>query len=421
MKPKPTPLVHFPKRFYWGVSTSAHQVEGGNHNQWSVWELQNAQVLAEQAKYQTPHMPAWEKVEAEATNPSNYISGRASDHYNRYQEDFACIKALNMNASRFGIEWSRVEPQEGKWNAEAIQHYRDYLRALKAKNIEPFVTLWHWTMPVWFAQKGGFAKRRNIKYFVRFAEKVFEELGREFRYVITINEPEVYMAKSYALGEWPPQKQSKWLSLCVYINLASAHNKVHKLARRTSRKFIVGLAKNCAHHYAGDNAWLSKYSAAIATWAADYFFLHFVRRRLDFIGLNYYFSNRYYGYRVHNPNQDVSDVGWDMQPQHIQFVLERLHAKYKIPIIVTENGCADRDDEFRQWWIMQTLVAMHKALQNGVRLEGYLHWSLTDNFEWAMGFWPRFGLVAIDYQTQTRHIRPSARWFGKVIKQMRGL
>lgn len=418
MKQNPTPF-NFPKRFYWGASTAAHQVEGGNHNDWSVWELENAKVLANQAEYRHSSLPKWEEVKAEAGDPNNYISGRAVDHYNRYEEDFKIIKDLNMNAFRFSIEWSRIEPEEGRWNAEAIEHYRDYLRALHKRNIEPFVTLWHWTMPTWFVKKGGFEKRRNIKYFVRFAQKVFEELGREFRYVITINEPDTYMALSYVMGSRPPMKQVKLQAVWVYLNLAAAHRRVYKLAKSTSRKLSVGMAKLSDHQYAGDDAVVSKWSAALATWGADHFFLNRIKRHLDFLGVNYYFSNRFYGYKIHNPNEVVSDIGSDMQPQDIQFVLERLHKKYNLPLIVTENGCADRDDEYRKWWLMQTLLGMNKALQNGVQLEGYLHWSLLDNFEWDYGFWPRFGLVAVDRKTMQRTVRPSAIWFAQTINKLK--
>lgn len=412
-------LLNFPKRFLWGASTAAHQVEGGNHNQWSVWELENARALAEQAKYQAKYLPKWDEIKDEVTDPDNYVSGRGVDHYNQYEKDFAALKKLNMNAFRFSIEWSRIEPEEGAWNAKAIAHYRDYLRALNKNKIEPIVTLWHWTMPVWFTDMGGFEKAANVKYFVRFCEKVLQELGREFRYIITINEPETYISKSYILGEWPPQHQSKIQGLRVYLNLINAHKKVYALAHQTSRKYIVGLAKTSAHQYAGDSAIISKLAAEVATWGADNFILNRVKKQLDFIGVNYYFTNRYYGYMVHNPDQKVNDLGWDMQPQNIQLVLERLYDKYGIPIIVTENGCADQDDEYRKWWITQTLIAMHKALQNGVRLEGYLHWSLLDNFEWASGYWPKFGLLEVDRKTMKRTARPSAVWFAQTLDKIR--
>ncbi len=418
MSKKPLPLL-FPKRFFWGVSTSAHQVEGGTHNQWTVWELENARTLAQQAPYQAKYLPKWDEIKPEATDPSNYVSAQAVDHLHKYEQDFAVVKAMNMNAFRFSIEWSRIEPEEGTWSVEAIQHYKAYLQSLQKKGIEPFVTLWHWTMPEWFVKKGGFEKRANIKYFVRFAEKVIDELGKDFRYVITINEPDTYIAQGYIVGNWPPQQQHKLTALWVYLNLARAHRQVYDMVKRKSRKFIIGLSKNSVHQYPGDETWLSKVSAKVSTWGADNFFLNRVKRKLDFIGVNYYFTNRFLGYKVHNENEKLSDLGWDMQPQNIEHVLTRLWNKYKLPIIVTENGVADRDDEHRKWWISQTLIAMHKALQQGVKLEGYLHWSLLDNFEWSSGFWPRFGLLAVDRKTKKRIPRESAKWFAKLLKQIR--
>jgi len=418
-KPQPQLPLNFPKHFLWGASSSAHQVEGGNHNQWSVWELENAKVLAETAKYQANYLPKWDEIKPEATDPKNYVSGKATDHYNLYEEDFALLKKLNMNAWRFSLEWSRIEPEEGVWNAEAIEHYRRYMQRLKALGIEPVVTLWHWTQPLWFEQKGGFTKRKNIQYFVRFAQKIFEELGRDFRYVITLNEIEVYVGKGFITADWPPQKRSKWTGFWTLIHLISAHKKVYKLAKAAGRKYQISIAKNSAYHYAGDDAWLSRLTASVIKYAEDTFILRRVRKHMDFVGLNYYFSNRYYGSREHNPNEQVSDLGWDMQPANIEFVLKDIADRYNLPIIITENGVADRDDEHRKWWIMQTLLAVNRAMQAGVHINGYLHWSLTDNFEWSSGFWPRFGLAAVDYATKKRTLRPSAIWFGKVISKLR--
>jgi beta-glucosidase len=157
----------------------------------------------------------------------------------------------------------------------------------------------------------------------------------------------------------------------------------------------------------------------VLQYLKDDYFLKKVVKQCDWLGVNYYFSDRVYGYRVHNPDQRLSDMGWDLSPENIQFALERLHEKYKLPIIITENGLADSQDTQRQWWITQTLMAMQKAMANGVQLEGYLHWSLLDNFEWDKGKWPRFGLVAVDYKTGQRTLRPSAVWFGKIIKYIR--
>ncbi len=417
MKPK----YKFPKKFLWGASTSAHQVEGGNHNQWSVWELKNARSLANQAKYQLKDLPIWPEIKNEATNPSNYVSGRAIDHYHRYEDDFDLLVALNMNSFRFSIEWSRIEPREGEWNEAEIEHYRDYLKALQVRGIEPLVTMFHWTMPVWFDEMGGFEKHRNIRYFVRFCEKVFDELGDLFRYVCTFNEPEVYVAFGWLHeGEWPPSKKGQYLlGYWTYRNISSAHNLVYRMAHKKVPHLRLATTKNVAHHYLGDNKLSSRLSRWFTMYMEDYLYFNRIKRHMDWMGVNYYFSNRYLAGNVHNENDHIQDLGWEMKPDDLEHVLERLYRKYRKPIMITECGVADRNDQYRKWWIAHTINAVHNAIHNGVKVQGYCHWSLLDNFEWAYGKWPRFGLVAVDYRTMERTPRSSALWFGKVIKNLR--
>lgn len=411
--------LKFPKKFLWGAATSAHQVEGGTHNQWSVWELENAKSLAAQSEYHFGELDSWSENKEEAKNPETYVSGKSTDHYNRYEADFDLLKKMNMNSLRFSVEWSRVEPQEGAWNVEALEHYKAYVAELRRRGIEPVLTLFHFTLPVWFAALGGFEKRGNASYFVRFAEKIVRELGMDIRYVITINEPEVYAFESYMQGYWPPNVTSKLMARRVLNNLARAHNQAAAAIHGINRRYRVSIAKNSPYVYAGDDALLSRKYADFLQYARDDYFLKKVVKSCDFLGVNYYFSDRTYGYRVHNPDERVSDLGWDLSPANIQQTLERLHEKYKLPILITENGLADREDVDRRWWIAQTLVGMQKAMDNGVQLEGYLHWSLLDNFEWDKGKWPRFGLAAVNYDTLERTLRPSAIWFGKVIKNLR--
>ena len=421
MQSKSDTKLIFPKRFLWGAATAAHQVEGGNHNQWSVWELENAKAKAAQAEYHIRDYPSWDAIKDQAKNPNNYVSGALANHYVCYEEDFDLLKKMNMNAYRFSVEWSRIEPQEGAWNPEAIAHYKEYVAALKKRNIEPVVTLFHFTLPVWFTEKGGFEKRANVKYFTRFAEKIISELGTNVRLIITINEPEIYAAESYLHNNWPPAQSSRVTWWKVINNLAYAHRQAGAVIHRLNRRYKVSIAKNSNFFYAGDDAWLSNATASVMQYTQDDYFLKKVVKHCDFLGVNYYFSNRIYGYRVHNPDIKLSDLHWDLHPADIQYTLERLHAKYKLPIIITENGLADGEDSQRQWWITQTLIGMQKAIANGVKLQGYLHWSLIDNFEWAYGKWPRFGLAAVDYATGERTLRPSARWFGRVIKNLREL
>jgi beta-glucosidase len=413
------PQLSFPKKFLWGAATSAHQVEGDTHNQWTVWEFEHTISLATQASYHHEDLDSWSRIQAAAKDPNNYVSAKGADHYNRYEQDFDLLTKMNMNAFRFSIEWSRVEPKNGVWNAEAIEHYKAYIKQLKKRNIEPVVTLFHFTLPVWFAEMGGFEKRSNVQYFTRFAQKIIKELGMDVRYIVTLNEPDLYAAESYLGGHWPPNVTSKRTYWRVLNNLAHAHNHTAKAIHALNRRYKVSVAKNSSYVYAGDNAWLSRMSAGILQYTKDDYFLKKVVKQCDWLGVNYYFSDRVYGYRVHNPDQRLSDLGWDLSPENIQFALERLHDKYHLPIMVTENGLADGEDEQRQWWITQTLLAMQKAMKHGVKLEGYLHWSLLDNFEWDKGFWPRFGLAAVDYKSKERTLRPSALWFGKIIKYIR--
>ncbi len=294
---KPILPVRFPKRFLWGAATSAHQVEGGLHNQWSVWELENAKSLAKQAEYKLNELPAWDGIKSEAIDPGNYVSGKATDHYNRYEQDFDLLDDLNMNAFRFSIEWSRLEPSEGAWDVAAMEHYRVYLKSLKKRGIEPLVTLMHWSLPVWFTDKGGFEKRRNVAYFVRFAEKVLNELGHDFRYVCTINEPESYVFDGFIEGKGPPNKTSPILSFWVYLNLAYAHRKIYRVARRISRHFKIGLSKNVAHHYGDDDkSFATKLTVWMNMFIGDYLFLNRIKHKLDWLGLNYYYTFRYSGY-----------------------------------------------------------------------------------------------------------------------------
>ena len=413
--------LRFPKRFLWGAATSAHQVEGNTHNNWTVWELENAKSLAQAAQYKMADLPIWEQVKNEATRPENYVSTIATDHYNRYQLDFDIAKKLHFNSFRFSIEWSRIEPQQGVWDAAEIEHYRQYIQAMKKRGLEPMVTLFHWTMPTWFADKGGFERAGNIKYFVRFAEKVLDELGQDLRLITTINEPDTVVFHGYFTLEHPPQKHSALKGLWVYRNLLVAHKRIYRMAHRMSRRYKVGFTKSYAWIRPGDEGRLTK----LAIWA-DFFLrddlpLAYVGSFTDFIGMNYYFSDRRIGRKIENENEKTNDLGWEMRPDDMVHVLKRLGRRRK-PIIITESGVADRNDQYRKWWITHSLQAVSDAIADGVDVQGYLHWSLLDNFEWAYGRWPRFGLVAVDYENDLkRTVRPSALWYAQIVKKLRGL
>lgn len=410
----------FPKHFFWGASTAGHQVDGGADDQWTVWELAHAKELAQTAHQRLGGLPSWSKIKHHAESPENYVSGRGVEHFKRYKEDFDILENLGMNSFRFGIEWSRIEPEEGKWDTKAIEHYRDYIRELRKRHIEPFANLWHWTMPTWFTDMGGFAKRQNVKYFERFVEKVAAELAEDLTYVITLNEPNVYTTLSYAIGDWPPQEKHAWRSLLVYWNLVMAHKRAYKILKQAKPSLRIGLAMQLANIQAKRP---HDFTDSIVTkgmrYCWNWWFLNRCKNQQDFIGFNYYFTDYYKGFRRDNPKVPLSDLGWYMEPEGLYPLLLRVWSHYKKPIFVTENGLADADDDYRRWWIEETIVAMEKAISEGVDLRGYLHWSLLDNFEWKYGWWPKFGLVHVDRENgMKRTIRPSTKWFAQRIKDI---
>ena len=415
-----TKQIRFPKKFMWGAGVSAHQVEGGNHNQWTAWELEHAKARAAQAPYHYGDLAAWKDIARLAGNPANYVSAVASGHYARYRDDLKLLKKLNLDTFRFSIEWSRVEPEEGQWSDEALDHYRQYFEYLKQLGVTPVVTLFHFTLPEWFAAKGGFAKRGNLVHFERFACKVLDEFAPYMKWIITVNEPTVYATEGYLRGNWPPGVSSKWRTWRVLHNLLAAHKHIAKLVHAKSRRLKVSMAYHVSYVYPGDDAWLTRLSSGLINQATNHYVLSRAARTSDFIGVNYYASRRVYGYRVHNPDVRLSDMGWDMQPGDLRYVLDELWDRYKKPILITENGLADAADAHRGWWLTQTITAMHEAINDGVDLLGYIHWSLLDNFEWSHGRWPRFGLVAVDYKSMERMIRPSARALAKIIKSFQG-
>jgi beta-glucosidase len=401
-------MTNFPQEFLFGAATAAHQVEGDNiHNDW--WAAEQKGDLKE-------------------------ASGQACRHYELFSRDFAIAQELNHNCHRFSLEWSRIEPQEGVFDAAAIEHYHQVIADLKSRNIQPVVTLLHFTNPVWFAQKGGWTKSKLKKYFLRFVEKVVKEYAREVKFWITINEPLVYSSHSYLLGVWPPKQNSLWQTAKVTLNLAQTHVQAYRIIHKIYQD------SSLARPYVSIAANLQAFEICQPTLRNRLAFylrhklynLYFIKRlwqkhTLDYIGLNYYGRNLIHvedwslrslllATCQHNHHRlRKNSLGWDIYPEGLYKLLLALK-KFNLPVMITENGICTEDDDLRWDYIREHLLAMHKAMQEGVKVIGYIYWSLIDNFEWAEGFTPRFGLVQIDYQNQQRIIRKSARKLAEVFK-----
>lgn len=411
----------FPKNFFWGASTASHQVEGRTVNQWSEWELAHAKEMAQTAHERLSWLPNWSQIKASAENPENYVSGKGVEHYSRYREDFDILKQLNLNAFRFGIEWSRLEPEEGKWDETEVEHYKSYIKELRSRHIEPVLNIWHWTMPTWFTDKGGFEKRSNVHYFERLVQKVADEFADDLTYIITLNETNVYSSFSYITGEWPPNRKNFYQFWKVYGNLVRAHKRAYKILKTKKPGLKIGIAQQLANIQAKrPHNFFDELSTKWMRYFWNWSFLKRIKNQQDFIGFNYYFSDYYTGLaKRQNPKVPVSDLGWYMEPEGLYPLLLRVWARFKKPIFITENGVADANDEYRRWWLEETMIAMERAISEGVDLRGYFHWSLLDNFEWAYGWWPKFGLVEVDREHgMKRTIRPSAKWWADELKKL---
>ncbi|MBU0625471.1 glycoside hydrolase family 1 protein [Patescibacteria group bacterium] len=398
--PQARPHIHetrkFPDGFLWGTATSAHQVEGGNtNNDWYRWE-QQGRVLDKQ------------------------ISGDACDHYCRYEQDFDLAAELGNNAHRLSLEWSRIEPQPGEFDLDQVLHYRRVLEALKKRGLKTMVTLWHFTLPLWVADRGGWSSRQTAQYFVRYTEFVARELGDLVDIWITINEPMIYLTQTYGTGAWPPGQKNIWRFLLAFKQLARAHKnayqQLHSILDTKTNRIQVGIAKNVVTYEP-----YRRYSEIDSLFIRlmdrlfNHQFFKWTKRHHDFIGINYYFHYRIkyrptkaaqFFFEVHTENREVSDLGWEIYPPGIFDALLDF-TRYGLPIYITENGLASADDGKRPRFLVSMVKEIYHAIKAGADVRGYFHWSLLDNFEWEKGFGGRFGLIAVDFQTQQRTPRRS--------------
>lgn len=390
----------FPHGFLWGAATSAHQVEGGNVNSdWWAWENSLARE---------------NELRSQGKEPEDYKSGIACDSYNRYDEDFELAQHLHHNATRLSIEWARIEPKEGEYNEAELDHYEKVLQSAKAHGLTTFVTLHHYTNPKWFISKGGFTKSANVHHFTEYAKVAVKRLSEYADFWITFNEPEIYASHSYLLGKYPPRKRSLWLCWKTIRNLIKAHNLTSGYIRHHIKKPV-----SMAYHLSDlqPSGILGRSITSLVHYLANEYMLSKTIQQCDFIGVNYYFHHHIslFGHRKRSlSNHDETDMGWGIHPDGLERVLLNLK-KHNKPIYITENGLADAKDKKREKFIKDHLFYIHKAMDKGVDVRGYLYWSLLDNFEWTEGFSPRFGLVEVDRDDLLRRkVRYSAVRYAEV-------
>lgn len=419
-----TDTLTFPPEFRWGVATASYQYEGNCENsQWYAWE-------------QSGHLKSGDSA------------GIACDWWNNAERDFDLAQQLGLNALRLSLEWSRLEPRPNEWDAAAFARYREMLQGLRARNIEPMVTLHHFSNPIWFEERGAFLAPDAVAIFTRFVARVVDELGDLCDFWCTINEPNVYSVVGYLLGVWPPGQQGNVrAAFTVQATLARAHAAAYHTIHQRQSHARVGWTQNFNLldpatsspldrfiARAQDSAYNDFFPRIVLTGSAPFPFrlfvgnLRAVRGTCDFLGVNIYYRERvafdlrrpseFFGRRftpegVPRGDTGVNDFFGEVYPASILRVAQRLAAFGK-PMYITEHGVADQSDRIRPWVIEQGARNVHAAIQQGLDVRGYYHWSLVDNFEWADGWRMRFGLAALDSATQERTLRPSARFYSAI-------
>lgn len=398
--------MRFPEGFLWGAATASYQVEGGIEN------------------------TDWAKAAREGRVP---VCGNACNHYHRFEADFDIAQSLGHNAHRFSFEWARLEPEEGQWNLAEVAHYKEVIRALKARNLKPYVTLWHFTLPLWFSESGGFERDDAPQVFARYAAFVTEHFGDELLGISTMNEPMVFASNGWLRGSWPPFKRFALTDLISITNsgrsyesraekglrplflyfkvakqLARSHNEAYRAIKAIKPEMDVSVVKHVIRFDANWNP-LNKLKALCANYMWTYRFMNRVYKQCDSIGLNYYFYTQFGDTRVWRK----TDMDWNFAPEHIYDCLMMLK-RYRTPLFVSESGVADAKDVMRAEYIVGQVRGTWRAIQDGADVRGHMYWSLLDNYEWALGFEKRFGLVEVDYSTQERTVRPSAQVYKEI-------
>jgi beta-glucosidase len=384
----------FPEGFEWGTATAAHQIEGGNwNNDWWQWEHAKNTPCAEP-------------------------SGDACDSYNRYEEDADLVASLGLGTYRFSVEWSRVEPEEGEFSKAALAHYRRCCEALRSRGVRPVVTFHHFTSPRWLAGAGGWERRETARRFARFCEVTAGALSDVMARACTINEPNIVAWCGWLLGFFPPgrtgDKEGRRRANGV---LAEAHRLAVDAIRGAAPGVPVGLTLSMSHYVAveGGEERLVR-----------------IRRRLedefleategdDFVGVQTYSRTRIGPDGMLGPEEDVPvlPMGYEFWPEALEATLRRAweFTGGRVPLLVTENGIGTDDDAQRVEYVERALRGVLRALADGIDVRGYTYWSLLDNFEWALGYGPRFGLVSVDRSSFTRTPKASAAFFGAIARQ----
>jgi beta-glucosidase len=418
----PQATYHFPLGFLWGTATSSYQVEGNNtNNNWYAWE-------------QAGHIKTGDKA------------GLADDWWGgRWKEDFDRAAECGQNAHRLSIEWSRIQPTPDRWDEHALDYYREIIRGLLDRGMTPLVTLHHFTNPQWLEERCGWECADAPKLFAAYVSRVVEALKEYVSLWVTINEPNVIVYSGYLSSDFPTTHKGLGPAFMVYENLVRGHAAAYAAIHAIQRTARVGIALNY-RGFIPARSWLpmDHWVAGLQHRLFNEFFpralqtgvLNYVYKRVsvpeaahtqDFLGVNYYTRDHVaftptsprslYGRNFFPAGSDLSDSAYISNEPEGMFEALQFGRKFGVPMMVTENGVDCADDHIRPRYLVQHLHQVWRAVNFNWPVKGYFHWTLVDNFEWERGWSQRFGLWALDTQTQIRRKRPSADLYGEICNE----
>jgi beta-glucosidase len=385
--------VTFPEGFVWGVAAAAHQIEGGNwNNDWWMFE----------------HRPDTPCVEP---------SGDCTDSYHRYRDDIALVRDHGFGSYRFSIEWSRIEPEDGEFSIAALDYYRRVLAECHEQGVQPVVTFHHFSNPRWIAALGGWEAPEVVDRFTRYCGRTVAHIGDLISIGCTINEPNIVAQMGYMGGAFPPGKRRDLDAYkAVNDNFVRAHRAAYDELKGGRGDFPVGICVAMGDWWAPDGA---DEMLARARHSHEGQFLEAARGD-DFVGVQAYSRTRLDERgRQLGPEEGVevvTSMGYEYWPQSLEVSLRFAAETAQTPLYVTENGLGHDDDTRRIAYVRDALEGVGRCLADGLDVRGYFYWSLLDNFEWTLGYGPRFGLVSVTRDTFVRTPKPSAAWLGGIAR-----
>lgn len=396
----------FPEGFVWGCGTSPTQVEGDTVNEWRNFKARDG------------------------STPDD-----GPQHLRRYRYDFQCIADLKLNAYRLGFDWARLQREPGgEFDRVAALRYLEMLAELRSLGVEPFLTLFHFNCPPWLAERGGWLCPEAPELFADFARRLADLVDDEVEYWITVNEPAVYCVMAYLLGEFPPHGR---LRIRQAFRALHQMQRGHALAEAAIKSRLpgakVGITKHfkrfmpCRRWHPVDHLMTALAERLFDRAGLKGFIRHGGRTVSDFIGVNYYGRMRMKGFNGISPITGFSreqleamelecDEMWEQDPEWLRDCLGGLWERYGLPLFVTENGVATRDEAARRSYLLRHLSACRQAIAEGVGVKGFFYWSLLDNFEFGEGLTKPFGLLSVDFadERRRRELRPAARLYREI-------